>query len=70
MWPVKMSFPGMEARLGWPGLRPSLGSVAEQHRLIGELTNFPLHHPSLNPATHKDAATVMEVRPVSREGWV
>lgn len=71
MWPVKMSLPGMEARLGWPGLHPSphMGCVAEGHRLMGELANFPLHHPSLNSATNMDAGTVMEVTRVSGEGW-
>lgn len=61
----------MEARLGWPGLRPSphMGCVAEGHRLMGELANFPLHHPSLNSATNMDAGTVMLVTPVSGEGW-
>lgn len=55
----------MEARLGWPGLRPSpVHGAAEPHRLAGELTNFPLHHPSLTLGSQQGRLEgVMEVRP-------
>lgn len=53
----------MEARPGWPGLRPSLCTVTQPTKaLTGELTNFPLHHRSLTLQTNRGAGKVMEER--------